>query len=452
MADLYRLSSPHLLLRQSSSNPLLLKDDVGRAKPSYQKHPPSDYTFGQREVPVEGGVREALTWAVPEPSKRRQPLETDFQRLNKSAARNRVTSPKGLAEFRSAHEFPLLPRSCRSPPKVIPSDVIPGWAYGEQNRPSTPIAAIMSHQYGNEKEEALVERYRKYMEEREKLRSPLKIRFTRAARLARHRPEGPEAQVSELWKMSKFKKVPSKVGPTTRPSTSLPLLALDEHDAKDIDATDIALEPGEETEDEQSTETTERDQQSAEATEKTAADQADQPPEAWIEPSQEPLQQHAKSKYTWSPVKLKLTIAQTSQFFLQTAMQELAACIRREFPCFQVKLGDFAVEDPRQALRERRDRYVAWGQGALGLPTASGVKVLSVVVMSLLIRHEDLEELRHLVGSVMECITSHFMQGVVVIQDVLPRSCGAVPRPEREAVPQTPPRRRVRRIYSPPAL
>lgn len=231
MADIYRSRhSPHLVHRQRSQNSVLVKDDVGRARPSCYDLPDASHFYGvsESEGALEPGVREALSWSAhtPSPPPRRG---VDFQRLNKAAVEHRATTPKKLSHFRAKHHFLHSPPYRGTPPTCIPSDVIPGFSYGSRSRPATPIGAVLSNQYSNAMEEEREERYRYYDEERARQGGPLKFKRTKAAGSWRRPPPMEPQDPMKLWKMSKFQKVPSNFArdstlPAMSSSTSAPEL------------------------------------------------------------------------------------------------------------------------------------------------------------------------------------------------------------------------------------
>eukprot|EP00929_Paragymnodinium_shiwhaense_P048862 TRINITY_DN24666_c0_g1_i1.p1 TRINITY_DN24666_c0_g1~~TRINITY_DN24666_c0_g1_i1.p1 ORF type:complete len:575 (+),score=71.15 TRINITY_DN24666_c0_g1_i1:145-1869(+) len=215
MADSYRRhDSPHLQSRQTSRNPILTKDDVGRAKPSVHDLPADGYTYGRPEPMTPEGVRELMTWVPHTPSRPPRPQDPDFERLNKAAGRHRATSPQAVAKLRTSCDFSMKPPPS-PPPKLIPSDVFPTWTYGREERPSTPISTVLSHDYGRAAEACREDRYRKYDEERARQQQPLKVqlRKTDQWRINQGRRRRAEAEMDREppkgWKMSKFSNVES---------------------------------------------------------------------------------------------------------------------------------------------------------------------------------------------------------------------------------------------------
>lgn len=204
--------------RQSSRNAVLVKDDVGRAKPTVYDLPPESHAYGRSEVPDLEGAREVtMNWAPHVPRPKPQHAGTDFRLINKMAARSKVGNAKDLAVFRSSADFPLVPPGPAGvAPKVIPSDVIPSFAYGRKSRPSTPINAVIGGHYAVEFEEAQNMKYSRAAE----MKGPpgkTKVRLTKSTiahiQDVRQKKAAQEERLNnhELWTMKKFRNIPGKM-------------------------------------------------------------------------------------------------------------------------------------------------------------------------------------------------------------------------------------------------
>mmetsp|Transcript_15120 Transcript_15120/g.31659 ORF Transcript_15120/g.31659 Transcript_15120/m.31659 type:complete len:232 (-) Transcript_15120:66-761(-) len=224
MSDAYRMAT---------KNVILLKDDVGRAKKSVYDLPHEGHAYGRSEIPDLEGAREVtMHWAAHVPHPKPESGIQDFKRLNKEAAKSQVKNARELVEFRKAGaDFKLTPpgpTGCL--PKVIPSDVIPSFAYGRKSRPSTPIGSVVGGGYAAEFEEAANAQY----EMRALASGPpgkTKIKLTKAsgARIsnARERRRIVEENVAPTppWTMKKFQNVPGKMSlPPLTKSASAPTL------------------------------------------------------------------------------------------------------------------------------------------------------------------------------------------------------------------------------------
>lgn len=193
-------------------------DDVGKGKPFCISLPPDNHAYGRSEPADMEGAREVtMHWASHVPRVKSGPACQDFKKINKVAARSGVANAKQLAEFRKDTDIKLIPpgpAGCL--PKVIPSDVIPSFAYGKKSRPSTPIHAVVGGHYAAEYEDSLHAQYQKYAEENDMPNGKHRIKLTKASKAlineAKVRRElGEAVEAKEPFKLSKFKKVQSRL-------------------------------------------------------------------------------------------------------------------------------------------------------------------------------------------------------------------------------------------------
>lgn len=204
--------------RAKSLNPLLVKDDVGRAKKSVYDLPPAHFAFGAGCEPDLEGAREiTMHWASHQPRQKHGPEIPDFRKVNKNAAKSGIANAKQLASYRrEGGDVMLVPQSqVGGAPKIIPSDVIPSFAYGNKSRPSTPINAVIGNQYSQEAEELANQMYAQREAYSDMPNGKRRIKLTTKAkqnivdaRAARSRHENPPPEVKP-WTMSKFSKVGS---------------------------------------------------------------------------------------------------------------------------------------------------------------------------------------------------------------------------------------------------
>jgi len=199
-----------------SKNVILVKDDVGKAKATCYDLPHQAFAYGRSEpADLEGAREVTMHWAAHVP--RPKPGENcqDFRKLNRMAAKANVPNAVALAEFKRGHDVKLIPPApVGAQPKVIPSDVIPSFAYGRKSRPSTPINAVVGYQYSAEYEEALSNGYYNYEMSAGPART--KVRLTKASRslIATSRAKRGDGyenmEPPQLFKLSKFKNVSSR--------------------------------------------------------------------------------------------------------------------------------------------------------------------------------------------------------------------------------------------------
>jgi len=218
-----------------SRNPVLVRDDVGKAKPTCYDLRDENFAYGRPDNPDFEGAREVtMQWVSHMPRSRPIDGQQDFRRINKMALTRGASNAKSLADFRRGHDVALVPPAFPVHTKVIPSDVVPAFTYGKKTRPSTPIASVVSYQFSAEYEQALDENYGQYDEEKEMRRGSCRIKTTKAtqghARASKAMRDAMESNliVKEPFKLSKFKKVGPKMrlpGPGLNRSCSLPQIA-----------------------------------------------------------------------------------------------------------------------------------------------------------------------------------------------------------------------------------
>jgi hypothetical protein len=201
--------------RARCRNPILVRDDVGKAKPTCYDLPPEEFAFGRPDNPDFEGAREVtMQWLAHIPSSTPAERVNDFRKINKLALRGGVSSAKDLAQFRRENASRVTvspPQQPGPPPKVIPSDVVPAFTYGKKTRPSTPIAAVVSYQFSAEYEQALDENYTQYDEEKRMVGIRC-IKTTKAMEgHASSLKKTQDIAFKEPFKMKKFLKVKAKM-------------------------------------------------------------------------------------------------------------------------------------------------------------------------------------------------------------------------------------------------
>ena len=137
---------------------MLVKDDIGRAKPVTRDLPPEGFTYGKadRRDTENAGVITS-SWKLHEQSKPKE-SERDFKKLNKMGLKNGVVDARTLKEFRQGHDARIeatVGDISRRRLYSVPDQV----AFGKPNRPSTPINGVISNYYGDSAHQEIVERY-----------------------------------------------------------------------------------------------------------------------------------------------------------------------------------------------------------------------------------------------------------------------------------------------------
>lgn len=203
------------------TNPLLVRDDVGKAKPSCYDLPGSHFPYGRPgNQDVEGAREVSMRWASHIPSIAPEAAAPDFVGFNKKAACNRITTAKDLKYFRREHDAVgvTAPKdgflSARGRPgggTFSPTGPSPSFAYGRKVRPSTPIHEVLSNRFGDRSERELDGFYTSFREAKiEATTMVRRIPLTTASR--GHASTAKKAQLEkecdhrDLFKLSRFTK------------------------------------------------------------------------------------------------------------------------------------------------------------------------------------------------------------------------------------------------------
>jgi len=203
---------------------LLVRDAVGKAKPTCFDLPEATFSYGRPgNTDLEGAREVSMKWVSHTPSKCQEADEPNFKAVNRRAAMAKVTNAKELKEYRKETEDrsrggSLSARgSLPGPSKpIIPSDVIPGFSYGRKVRPSTPIHEVISARFAETSERQLDHFYAEMRDVREASRTQVrKIPLTAATRARAASVKKALAQQEidskEPFKLTKFKRVGPKV-------------------------------------------------------------------------------------------------------------------------------------------------------------------------------------------------------------------------------------------------
>eukprot|EP00397_Hematodinium_sp_SG-2012_P051912 GEMP01061100.1.p1 GENE.GEMP01061100.1~~GEMP01061100.1.p1 ORF type:complete len:251 (+),score=68.87 GEMP01061100.1:101-853(+) len=198
----------------NSRNPLLVKDDIGKAKPTCYDLPDEDFAFGRPEnTDLEGAKEVTMNWVDHKPNQKMESYVTNFVSVNKFAARQNVSLKAARQKMDQRKSSP--PKGPRPIPQIYPHDVIPSFSYGKKTRPSTPIASVISNQFCAEYEAAAKVNYEQHRAEKRAAKKEREVHQTKcsvghAAGAAKRRQElltKEQGDQKEPFKMTKFKKV-----------------------------------------------------------------------------------------------------------------------------------------------------------------------------------------------------------------------------------------------------
>lgn len=198
------------------SNPLLVRDQVGRAKATCYDLPPINVPFGTQLVKDAEGAREVtMQWISHSP--RHQPIDRtpNFRQFNKQAVKHRICTSKEREQYiRSQGEVAVVPEfSPRSPQRVLQKVVPVEATFGRKGRPSTPIEQVLAHKWGAQGEEELQDFYTAALIFKSNPPSPRKIHLTQASKGHASRAKASNAPLEEKepFKLTKFKNVPCRL-------------------------------------------------------------------------------------------------------------------------------------------------------------------------------------------------------------------------------------------------
>lgn len=131
------------------TNPLLIRQPVGKVRPNTRDLPPEEWTYGRRDRYDPEGVREVIgTWKTHRPNPEEMPGR-DFVRLNKAAADAGATTAKHTATFRQVNDIRLKQgEAATDRGGYVVYDSLDQHTFGRPtNRPTTPISLVLTNTY-----------------------------------------------------------------------------------------------------------------------------------------------------------------------------------------------------------------------------------------------------------------------------------------------------------------
>ena len=145
----------------SKSNYLVLKDDVGKAKPTTRDLPQKEFAYGKTEKTKQEGAGVITTSWLYHQSKNADDKHNprDFKKLNKFAVVGGMVTSKDNYVFRKTHDarIPFGLNALKARGMSLPSGQ---FRYGRANRPQTPVKGIILNQYGETAKNDIQEKYK----------------------------------------------------------------------------------------------------------------------------------------------------------------------------------------------------------------------------------------------------------------------------------------------------
>jgi len=213
----------------NARNPLLVRDDVGRAKPSCYDLPSEHFAYGRPcNQDMEGAREVSMRWVSHTPTKEPETHAPDFVCFNKRATAAKITTARDLKHFRKERDvivasaqqraasaganMPLSARLHKTPIAEILPD---GFVHGRKVRPSTPINEVISYRFAEKSERELNRFYADFREAQEQAQTQVrKIPLTTASRghaSAARKAVVHKEENKELFKLKKWGRVNPKV-------------------------------------------------------------------------------------------------------------------------------------------------------------------------------------------------------------------------------------------------
>lgn len=215
----------HLHL-SNKKNPLLVPDDVGRARKTCYDLPEFGFSYGIPSNPDAEGAKEVtMNWVTTKKSEDTGPTGPNFININKKA----IAQGKSVADVRAeddkkraAAKGKPKPLDTRAADKGKRGCVLddPSFTYGVPARPSTPILSVISGQYAAEEE---IARNIEWTEIERAKKEGSKFREAVGTKASEGHARGTKAMLEKLankedistknaFKLTKFKKTPARVG------------------------------------------------------------------------------------------------------------------------------------------------------------------------------------------------------------------------------------------------
>lgn len=180
---------------------LLMKDEVGRSKPSARALPGPNFVYGKVEAKDKEGVYERKFQTVTHHWQVHQPTEDtgtekDFRRMNILSLEQGLVKPKDLSGFRKTADVRV--RKAKGQP--VRGLKAPDLRFGVPSLPSDSMRGVITNEYGNAAAEQMKEKLQRLPPER-----PPQSKHQRST-------SQPAAKKDEsAFKLKRFTAVPARI-------------------------------------------------------------------------------------------------------------------------------------------------------------------------------------------------------------------------------------------------
>eukprot|EP00823_Brevimastigomonas_motovehiculus_P000355 TRINITY_DN10441_c0_g1_i1.p1 TRINITY_DN10441_c0_g1~~TRINITY_DN10441_c0_g1_i1.p1 ORF type:complete len:260 (-),score=28.45 TRINITY_DN10441_c0_g1_i1:203-982(-) len=197
-SDVYRIKGKPM------TNPLLVRPQTGKVRPTTYSLPHSDFIYGKIEASNEEGAKEVVnSWHEHKTNAASAPPR-NFVRLNKQALTCGASNPKSIDDFRSTHDCRMrLGPAPKPKDRVVPNQTI---TYGRPSKYTTGVDLLVSNSY---QREAILRRHNQE-EIKAETKRPSKFQPMHTKASLGHHKVKVDSQ-SELYKLPQFKSATSRV-------------------------------------------------------------------------------------------------------------------------------------------------------------------------------------------------------------------------------------------------
>jgi hypothetical protein len=200
----YRLAHT---LPHNRTNVLLVKNPLGKVKPTTRTLPSADFTYGYVEPFDAEGAKDVLsTWCQHQRNPAPAP-KTNFVELNKQSAMQGCVNAKNVASFRKTYDVPMS-EGTRAPYQNVyyPDQQT---VYGMKSAPSAPLAALLTHSYGRASVHENRHTYTRRATQKRARQNKKLTQYTTQASLGHTKVAAPPPK--PMFKLQQFRDVPSRV-------------------------------------------------------------------------------------------------------------------------------------------------------------------------------------------------------------------------------------------------
>jgi len=140
------------------TNVLLVKDDVGKAKPFTRDLPSEQFAFGKHDLLPDRETTDQVVrnWRVHQSSHITKQDPRDFKKLNKMSLKTKAVTAHDQYNFRTTHDARIPFGLVQSKPTYLPNET---FTFGRRNRPPTPVHAVIANYFGYSAGDDMQQRY-----------------------------------------------------------------------------------------------------------------------------------------------------------------------------------------------------------------------------------------------------------------------------------------------------